>query len=922
MPTVNGSLKSDRGRRTAIVGMDVLFPGCDGLAALRRTIYKGEQHFRPAGAGRWEVAALSNLPAAGFLGSFSLNPATDGSLGALAQALRAEDWLLARVVRRALQDAARPAAGSRLKTALLAVRQTLTAGGQMGAQPQPLGMDHLDAVLPAEGWDFSAPRPDFSDAPLPVVAALEEAQKLLLAGEVEAVVLAAVTLIGDAHLPGLDGAAKTPPPASTLGFDRSVSGWTAGEGAAAVVLRRYEDAIMEGDGFYAALEAIGRPALEPQPAAGALVPESLSMEAVEEGCRRAFAQAGLEAAAIGYLEVVASGVAPLDAAEAGGLARAYRLAQPDLTCALGSMQAYLGYTFALGPLAGLIGAALCLSERMLPALPGWSAPRQPELWTGSPFYVPGEARPWFAPPAAAGRNAALNTFDGGGNCAHLILSEPASRRVWSGGLQEAGFYLFPLCGNDPRALQSELLSLKSDLESSRDLSALAWRYYSRWAARTGGGYTAALLAHDAGELRRELGFAESGIAKAFGSGGEWQTPLGSYFTAWPLGSQAGIAFVYPGAFNSSIGMGRDLFWLFPQLHEWMAAVAKDVGAVLQERRLYPRSQRALSKEELAALEAGLVADSVAMLLSGSSLSVLYTLILREVFGLQPAAAFGYSLGENSMLFASGIWRDGDAAATRLRASAVFRSRLSGPQNAIREYWGMPAQGDAHRQDDFWCNYLLMADPQRVREALRGEQRVYLTHINTPRQVVIGGEKDGCLRVISALQCASLRAPFDHALHCEAMRSEVEELRYLHSWPLAASPALRLYSAAGYRPLPLQQETIAARIAEMLCAPLDFPRLVETVYAEGARIFVEAGAGGNCARWIDETLKGRPHLAVSVQRGASDDLGALLRALGRLASHGVALDLAALYPPPATADLERYMLRAGAAGLRIVAADTD
>jgi len=195
----------------------------------------------------------------------------------------------------------------------------------------------------------------------------------------------------------------------------------------------------------------------------------------------------------------------------------------------------------------------------------------------------------------------------------------------------------------------------------------------------------------------------------------------------------------------------------------------------------------------------------------------------------------------------------------------------------------------------WSNYLVMAGPEQVRDALAGEPQVYLTHVNTPRQVVIGGDPQACQRVISRLKCSFLQAPFDYALHCAPMCSEFEALKELHSYPIENTTSLRLYSAADYAPLALDQQVIADKIAHMLTSPLDFPRLVKTVYAHGARVFIEAGAGANCARWIDETLRDEPHLALSMNRRGMDDYHALVRLVARLFSHGVPLRFSALYP---------------------------
>jgi acyl transferase domain-containing protein len=197
----------------------------------------------------------------------------------------------------------------------------------------------------------------------------------------------------------------------------------------------------------------------------------------------------------------------------------------------------------------------------------------------------------------------------------------------------------------------------------------------------------------------------------------------------------------------------------------------------------------------------------------------------------------------------------------------------------------------------------MAAPEKVLAAMENEPRVYLTHINTPRQVVIGGDPQACKRVLSTLRAAerasSLQAPFDYALHCAVMRSEYEALVGLHNWPVERVPTMRMYSAADYAPLPVEQSAaaqheISTKIAHMLTSPLDFPRLVNQVYADGARVFIEAGAGGNCARWVAETLKGRPHLALSMDRRGTDDYTNLVRTLARLHSHRVPMDLGVLY----------------------------
>jgi PfaB family protein len=404
----------------------------------------------------------------------------------------------------------------------------------------------------------------------------------------------------------------------------------------------------------------------------------------------------------------------------------------------------------------------------------------------------------------------------------------------------------------------------------------------------------AIVGHDLVEIQREIDYASKDIFDVFEKKKSWQTPQGSYLTADPVGKQGSIAFVYPGAFNSYIGLGRDLFLLFPQLYEQVVGLTSDLGLTIQDRLLYPRYLDALTKEQSDILEAKLNNDPIAMIISGSLMAVLFTMILRDIFKVHPDSAFGYSLGEIAMLFGNGVWAEADKTSVKLSASALFRTRLSGPQNAVREFLGLHKENDSPTGNGLWNNYFLMASAEKVLETIKSQQHVYLTHINTPRQVVIAGAQDSCQNVIDSLKCNALKAPFDFALHCDVMRSEYTALVNLLTWPIANKTETRLYTAADDRPLPMDSHDIANKIASMLCSCLDFPNLIQQVYADGARVFIELGANSNCSKWIDDTLKERPHLAASINRRGADDYASIVRLLAKLASHRVPVDLSALY----------------------------
>ncbi|UFP92941.1 acyltransferase domain-containing protein [Gloeobacter morelensis] len=675
---------------------------------------------------------------------------------------------------------------------------------------------------------------------------LETARQLLTDGQVEAVV------IGEGR--GLDpdgGAAAV---------------------SAAVVLKTLAAALGDRDRIYAVLEAI---ALVPQPA-GAEPEEQAAVAA----CRQALMSAGLLPEAIDYLAVV---LPEISGKMGAGFAQVFGGADSPLHYALGG-----GQDGGLrSGISSLIQTALAIYYRFLPASPAWPAPEQLADWQDSGFYTLPESRPWLSR-IDRPRRAGLQVNEAG-TAAHLILAEaPGVPPRISPLLARMPLQLLLLVGQDPGEFEARLQAVQSELETVEDLAAMARRYFAAFAEQPSRPYVLALVGRNRDEMLREIQRACKGIPEARAGNRDWKTPLGSYFTPAPLGAQAGIAFVYPGAFNSYLGLGRDLLPLFPDCHRSLERLTDDPGLLLREAQLYPRSLERLCRRQLEVFEAQLAEDPVAMIESGVGFAVLHTAILRGYFGIEPRAAFGYSLGETSMFYALGAWQRWDSYAA-LRTSPLFRTVLSGPMQVLENFWG-DGMGAVR-----WGTYVLMAPPERVRERLKTEERVFLTHVNTPEEVVIAGEEEACRRVIAAVGCECFRAPASHVLHCPAMQSAYPELLRLSDQPVHPVPGVAFYcGASGYTPVALTPEAVAPAVAGGICRPVDFRRLIEQTYTDGARIFVELGPASTCSRWITETLGERAHLAVSINKRGTDDHTGLVQLLARLVSHRVALDLAPLF----------------------------
>src|SRR5262249_37840604 len=133
-------------------------------------------------------------------------------------------------------------------------------------------------------------------------------------------------------------------PFSTSGTVRPLGagadGTIPGDGAAALVLKRLDDAIRDGDRIYATILGIGA-ASRPDPSA--------YLAAV----RRGYTEAAVAPASVGYLEAHGSGRPDEDRREASALAefgRNWSAEGAQTVCALGSSKADVGHVGAAAAL--------------------------------------------------------------------------------------------------------------------------------------------------------------------------------------------------------------------------------------------------------------------------------------------------------------------------------------------------------------------------------------------------------------------------------------------------------------------------------------------------------------------------------------------------------------------------------------------
>jgi len=608
------------------------------------------------------------------------------------------------------------------------------------------------------------------------------------------------------------------------------------------------------------------------------------------GCKDALDQSGLSPALVGYIEFL-DPIQENHYAHPVELSPVFPKTGEDPRTALGSVGGLLGDKTGI---AAVIKSALAVHRRTVYGRYAENDLQPPRTLGDTSFYIPPHTRPWLDFEPQVNRVALVTgPVSSGQKTGQLVVQETEARQPLPrvrNDLNQHPTNLIPFSGSSRREILKSLRDMEDHHGQENSLTHTAAYAYAKSTGRNGG-WKGALLARDREEFAQELQRLRQGLGKAIENQNSWSTPRGSYFTTRPLG-ESGIAFVYPGAFNSYPGMGRDLFQIFPGMHEDIHTLTEDISHSLAETYLYPRNLTPLNKKQEKAHARRFFEHPVELIESGISLSVIHTLILKDIFRIQPRAAFGYSLGEISMLWANDIWQNASRSSDAWQHSPLFQDLLFGPKKAVRRFWNME---HGNGEDDFWGSYILKAPHDAVQSAVQKRERAFLTILNAPGEVVIAGWDPDCQTVIEELDCHALPMPFDAVIHNPAMASTYKEFVDLYTNEVQTEDEIQFYSAADYAPLELDKDHLARQIAHMTCERVDFPRLVNTVYGSGPRIFIEVGPQKTCSRWIDKILEGQAHAVIPINKKYQEDAEGVLKVLSLLYSHQVDLDLTPLYP---------------------------
>ncbi|MFJ5985719.1 SDR family oxidoreductase [Lentzea sp. NPDC092896] len=548
-------------------------------------------------------------------------------------------------------------------------------------------------------------------------------------------------------------------------------------------------------------------------------------EGQQRALRRAYAAAGLPVTDVGLVEAHGTGTVVGDRTELASLTRMFSGVEPG-TCTIGSVKSQIGHTKCAAGLAGVIKAALSVHTGLRP---GTLHVKQPNaFWDArtSPFAF--GHRTW----ASRNRVAGVSAFGFGGTNFHTVIAGYTGADEPRHGLTAWPAELFLIRGDDQVAAQREAARLAALIDERTPLRSLA-------AACGEGMVQAAFVVSDHGGLRKALADVEA-----------WRE---SGVVSLRSGERPQVAFLYPGQGSQRPGMLLDLVTAFPRLQDFLDA--------RYERVMYPPA--ALTAEDVSRQRAEITDTRNAQPTLGIA-GLMVTALLDSV-GVRPDLAGGHSYGELVALSAAGAF----GAADLLDLSAA---RAQAMLDAVGEDPGTMAAVTAAVAE---VEALLPAD-------------VVVANHNAPDQVVISGPTEAVHHAVEVLKNAGLTVkniPVAAAFHSPLMAGARDRFAARLAAISLGETRFPVWSNVSAAP----HADVREGLSEQLAGRVRFVDQIESMYAAGARIFVEAGPGGVLTSLVGKTLGDRPHQALRC-----DDHVTFLRTLAALAVAGVEVDTAPLF----------------------------
>jgi acyl transferase domain-containing protein/NAD(P)-dependent dehydrogenase (short-subunit alcohol dehydrogenase family) len=421
-------------------------------------------------------------------------------------------------------------------------------------------------------------------------------------------------------------------------YDARADGYVRGEGGGVVVLRRYEDALAAGDRILALIH--GSAVNNDGPSDSLTTP---SEAAQRQLLIDAYARAGVDPHAVGFVEGHGTGTAVGDPIEARAIGSVLGIGRSEPLW-LGSIKPNIGHTEAASGVASLIKATLALAHQQIPPNLEFEQPNPGIEWQRLRLRVPTRLEP-FPTPAFVG----VNSFGFGGTNCHVVLGQAPD--------QPARAEAHP----DPEAPRLLVMSASTSVALDARIEQLRERALT-------GNVTLDDLAHTLWHRRAHLEHRAAVIASSLAELVEACSAPGPVIRARcdrRARTAPKLAFAFSGQGSQWPAMGHDLLAFQP----FRAALAR-VSEILAPQ---------LGWSPLSAISAGTLAARLEHVDDIQPAIYAIQVALADTWrslGVSPDAVVGHSMGEVAAAVAAGAIAIEDGARITCARAGLLR-RIAG-----------------------------------------------------------------------------------------------------------------------------------------------------------------------------------------------------------------------------------------------------
>ncbi|HZN18590.1 MAG TPA: beta-ketoacyl synthase N-terminal-like domain-containing protein, partial [Micromonosporaceae bacterium] len=632
-------------------------------------------------------------------------------------------------------------------------------------------------------------------------------------------------------------------------FDARANGYVRGEGAGLVVLKPLSRALSDGDSIYCVL--LGSSVNNDGGGDGLTVP---SPQGQAEVLRRAYRQAGVDPAAVQYVELHGTATTRGDPVEAAALGAVLGAGRPaDRPLAVGSVKTNVGHLEGAAGVTGLLKVALAVRNRKLPPSLNYATPNPRIPLDELRLRVHTELTRW--PSDDAPLVAGVSAFGMGGTNCHVVAAEAplaagARPAVVPGAPDSppAAVVGWAVSAHTAAALRAQARRLRehADADPALDTTDIA---YSLATTRSSFTHRAVVVAGDRAGYLRALDALAAG------------EPSADLVHGRPV--EGPVAVLFSGQGSQRPGMGRQLYPAFPTFAEALDTVCAHLDPSVRTLLLAePTPESSAALDQTAYAQPALFAVEVA----------LYRLV--ESWGLRPDYLLGHSIGELTAAHAAGVLSLPDAAALVCARGQLMQA--------------LPAGG---------AMVSLQATEDEVRRHLDTvDGQVGIAAVNGPTATVVSGDA-GVVAAVAAHWAAqgrrTRRLRVSHAFHSARMEDMTADLRRVAEGLTFAAPSIPVISNLTGEPADADMIRTPGYWARHARQAVRFADGVHWLRDQGVTTYLELGPDGALAALAREchtspepgTSTRQPAFVATLRRD-SPEVRSLALALGVLHVRGV------------------------------------